>query len=48
MHRGVNQLILFPTLRYKLTADLDLDFVWQSFFAERTGWRQFRIQALFD
>jgi len=33
---GVNLLILFPTLRYNLTTDLDLDFVWQSFFAETT------------
>ena len=31
----VNMLILFPSLRYNLKPNLDLDFVWQSFFAER-------------
>lgn len=30
----VNLVILFPSLRYNLKPNLDLDFVWQSFFAE--------------
>lgn len=30
---GTNLLILFPTLRYNMQTNLDLDFVWQSFFA---------------
>ena len=38
---GVNLLILFPTLRYNLKKDWDIDFVWQSFFAETS-----RFEAL--
>lgn len=30
----VNMVILFPSFRYNLKPNLDLDFVWQSFFAE--------------
>lgn len=32
----VNLLILYPTLRYNLKTAWDLDFVWQSFFAQTT------------
>jgi hypothetical protein len=38
---GTNLLILFPTLRYNIQTNLDLDFVWQSFFASAN-----RFQAL--
>lgn len=38
---GMNLLILFPTLHYNLKTDLDIDFVWQSFFTEST-----RFEAL--
>jgi hypothetical protein len=38
---GTNLLILFPTLRYNLKTNWDLDFVWQSFFAETS-----RFEAL--
>lgn len=31
----VNMLILFPSLRYNLKPNLDVDFVWQSFFTKR-------------
>jgi hypothetical protein len=31
---GVNLVILYPTLRYNVKTNWDLDFVWQSFFAE--------------
>ena len=31
---GVNLLILYPSVRYNLKTNLDLDLVWQSFFAE--------------
>ena len=31
---GANLLILFPSLRYNLETNWDLEFVWQSFFAE--------------
>jgi len=31
---GTNMLILYPSLQYNLTSNLDLNFVWQSFFAE--------------
>jgi hypothetical protein len=31
---GVNLLILFPTLRYNIKTNWDLDFIWKSFFAE--------------
>ena len=31
---GVNMLILFPSFRYNVTDNLDVDLVWQSFFAE--------------
>ena len=31
---GTNMLVLFPTFTYNLATDLDLDLVWQSFFAE--------------
>jgi hypothetical protein len=30
----INMVILFPSVRYNLKPNLDLDFVWQSFFAE--------------
>jgi len=32
---GTNLLILFPMLRYNLKTNWDIDFVWQSFFAEK-------------
>ena len=32
----VDLLILYPTLRYNLKTAWDLDFVWQSFFAQTT------------
>ncbi|MBI3140069.1 MAG: hypothetical protein HYZ15_15950 [Sphingobacteriales bacterium] len=38
---GMNLLIFFPTFRYNLKTNLDLDIVWQSFFAEST-----RFEAL--
>jgi hypothetical protein len=38
---GVNLLILYPTLRYNLKTNWDLDFVWQSFFAEATRFQAF-------
>lgn len=38
---GTNLLILFPTLRYNVQTNLDLDFVWQSFFASSS-----RFEAL--
>lgn len=38
---GVHLLILFPSLRYNLKTNWDLDVVWQSFFAETT-----RFEAL--
>lgn len=31
---GTNVLILFPSLKYSLATNLDVDLVWQSFFAE--------------
>jgi len=31
---GTNLLILYPSLQYNLATNLDLNFVWQSFFAE--------------
>ncbi|OQP66566.1 hypothetical protein A3860_13885 [Niastella vici] len=31
---GMNMLILFPAFRYNLKTNFDIDFVWQSFFAE--------------
>jgi hypothetical protein len=31
---GVNMVILFPSFTYNLKNNLDLDFVWQSFFAD--------------
>ncbi len=31
---GVNMLILFPSFKYNLHPDIDIDFVWQSFFAK--------------
>lgn len=31
---GTNLLILFPSLKYNMSVNLDLDLVWQSFFAE--------------
>lgn len=31
---GVNMLILFPSLNYNIKTNLDLGFIWQSFFAE--------------
>lgn len=31
---GVNMLIVFPSIKYNLSTNLDLDVVWQSFFAE--------------
>ncbi len=31
---GTNLLILFPSLKYNISANLDLDLVWQSFFTE--------------
>lgn len=31
---GVNLLILFPTIRYNLKTNWDLDLIWKSFFAE--------------
>lgn len=31
----VNMLIVFPSFRYNLKPNFDLDFVWQSFFAEK-------------
>lgn len=31
---GTNFLILFPSLQYNAATNLDVDFVWQSFFAE--------------
>lgn len=34
---GVNLLIHFPSLRYNLKTNWDLDLVWQSFFAETTS-----------
>jgi len=30
----VNMLIVFPSFRYNLATDLDVDLIWQSFFAE--------------
>lgn len=33
---GMNLLILFPTFRYNLKTNLDIDLTWQSFFAETT------------
>lgn len=33
---GVNLLIIFPTFRYNVKTNWDLDFVWQSFFLEKT------------
>jgi hypothetical protein len=31
---GLNMMILFPSFKYNLYPDLDIDIVWQSFFAE--------------
>ncbi|HEY1113050.1 MAG TPA: hypothetical protein VGE66_05795 [Chitinophagaceae bacterium] len=31
---GTNMLILFPSLKYSLVTNLDVDLVWQSFFAQ--------------
>jgi len=31
---GVNMIIVFPSLKYNLFTNLDIDLVWQSFFAE--------------
>ena len=31
---GTNLFILFPSLQYNLGANLDVNLVWQSFFAE--------------
>lgn len=33
---GTNLLILFPSVKYNLNENWDIDFVWQSFFAETT------------
>lgn len=41
----VNMLILFPSFRYNLKPNLDLDFVWQSFFAERKVFQAFSHTA---
>lgn len=40
---GANMLILFPSLKYSLATSLDVDLVWQSFFAQTT--RNFEDQA---
>jgi hypothetical protein len=36
---GTNLLILFPSFRYNLKTNWDLDLVWQSFFAETTTFK---------
>jgi hypothetical protein len=37
----INILILFPSFRYNLKPNLDLDIIWQSFFAERKIFQAF-------
>jgi hypothetical protein len=34
---GPNLLILYPSFRYSLATNMDVDLVWQSFFAEQQG-----------
>ena len=34
---GTNQLIIYPTFQYNLAANLDVNLIWQSYFAELNG-----------
>lgn len=44
---GPDLLILFPSLRYNLHTNWDLDLVWQSFFAETTRWEPLTHSGFF-
>lgn len=37
---GVNMLIFYPSFKYNLFQDMDIDLVWQSFFSELNGTMQ--------
>jgi hypothetical protein len=34
---GTNLMILLPSIKYNLASNLDVDLIWQSFFAEQYG-----------